>query len=139
MSTLFSLGGLPANGKTPFLQDHSFSFTLTFLLRPVRLWRHYKEHKFPDGTDRKVIEARTLPTPPPHKVATIGGANTKYKNYLSRHSCTMWKYTSLYMTAAVCRYQNYSKISSPETYGLYFINIKWSSDVIYKPNTRNMF
>ena len=124
--------------KPPFLQDQFFALTLTFLLRPVRLWRHYKEHKFPDGIARKVIEAPQAP--PPHvKVTTIGGPNTKYKKYSSRHSYAMWKYTSLYMTAAVCRYQNYSKISSPEIYGLYFINIKWSSDVIYKPNTRNMF
>ena len=49
--------------KHPFLQDHSFSLTLTFLLGPVRLWRHDKEHKVPDGIVPKVIEARKLPTP----------------------------------------------------------------------------
>ena len=75
MSTLFSLGGLPAHPQKPlFLEDQFVSLSLASLLRPVRLGRPYREHKVPAGIARKVIEDRK---PPPHhhhdKVETIGG------------------------------------------------------------------
>ena len=70
MSTLFSLGGLPAHPQKPlFLEDQFVSLSLASLLRPVRLGRPYREHKVPAGIARKVIEARK----PPHhdKMETI--------------------------------------------------------------------
>ena len=35
------------SAKPPFLEDQFVPFSLASLLRPVRLWRHYQEQKFP--------------------------------------------------------------------------------------------
>jgi hypothetical protein len=55
MSTLFSLGGLPAHPKN--LEDQFASLSLASLLRPVQLGRPYQEHNVPAGITRKVTEA----------------------------------------------------------------------------------
>jgi len=39
------------------------------------------------------------------------------------------------MTDAVCRYENYRKISFSKTYDLGFMKIKWSSRFFYKTIT----
>ena len=77
MSTLFFLGRVTnPSAKPRFLEDQYVSLSLAPLLRPVRLWRPYQEHKVPANIARKVIVVHK-PTPPPPtnhgKVETIGG------------------------------------------------------------------
>jgi len=64
-------------------------------------------------------------------VRNEGYSISNFKN-IETHIFTVWRYIYFFMAAVECRYKNYRRISFPNSYGVYFMNIKWSNLVLHK-------